>query len=666
MILDPDNKKININVSEWICYLENEYTLNDNFRGYTTARFKGNVYKFDCKGTIYGNNKDSDIRYLESVAFDDVIKMRLNIATDKCNFVSNTIDPVNNEITGYIIVTSFNPSDVFAYACDYTLSGYYFPSNTYNQININSYFNLGPVSASTTDGSIAGSNSTMSVLLNKGIWSGIQITGGVSFSLKPLDYIGYHVFAEEIDNGQNVAKWQINTCIIEDDLSIGPIIDISYMILNRGGFKLQTNIAWEITCSGFTKSIFKSTTGYKDYRIQLPENSIIGSNSALLLGSVPANISNYDSFYWDADSLGYPTLFTTKLKTQRITGNIISIGLSNESVIPGITSGGNLSTGLNVSITGPMPGQNVNVVTEGADKVCYVPVEFTINDGSRVTGIDIKLKLGYSANTWDFVDSADIDTITSFDPLDYKYGGFINAKFIIPSSPGYYKHAGIELIVYYDGSNHEHGISKYTFSIGMDPGMTLAKIGGNGAVKAVVDLKNQMQDYPIFQMSDLDYGIYDLYFYFNVNYGKCVVDLGLYSNDLTEAYLESDIIDEWRDLLDGLFVVSNPSVPTNVSAVGNYNAIDYNGGGMHYIMKDLSQTDPGVPSTAIFKRTVLIKQTTDTHVHARVINYGSSPVTGFTVVAVPLFSHDANKHFIGDCITALTPNVKNKILIPIN
>jgi len=679
MLIDPNNRNIDLNVEEWKSTIINSQTTSINFKGLTKAIFKGSIRKFECNGVIY-KNVTSNVRYLEALSFDDIVEIQLDINNDELDFVNNKIKSVTETIEGYISIESFNTSNTYDIACPYKMSGYFFPLTDFNLKTITSYFNMSDVVASTTLnptthlGSLTGQSQTSDVNLTFGEWDHItvSVTGGLSFNLKPEDSVNYMVYAEEIDNGANVVKWQINTCLKERDINnnpiFGDIINISYIIFNRGGFKLETNIAWEIECVGYNNAIFKASSGLDEFITKAPDTQIVGANNVLFIAAGVASVGNYESFYWDLNA-GITTVFSGILKTQNITGNIISIAGSTEGAITSSSTGSSLPTGNNIGITEPLSSTNVDIITEGSDKVCYVPVEFVVNDGSLVmASIDIILKLGYSDVTWDFTDS--ISTITVIDPLDFANGGFVVCKFILVNPPTFYKHAGIEIVITY-GSGHEHGYLPYTFSIGADPGKLVnnetVPTGGNGPVKAAIDLVNSgMEDYPIFQMNDMYYGIWDIYFFVMVSSGKCAVDMGLYSSQLSGASMDSDITDWWRSTLAAYIrkIDVVQTLPSSTPNWGPCNLIDYNGAGLHLLMKDTRVFDYGAPSIALFKRTVLIKSTTDTHIHVRMKNFGGSTIDGFVAIAVPLFSHTDIAHFLGDCSNALSPNVKNKILVP--
>lgn len=679
MLIDPSKRKIELNVEEWRSTIINEQTTSLNFKGLTKAIYKGNVRRFECSGTVYKDVTDN-LRYLEAVSFDDIVEIELNINNDELDFVANVVKSRLDTIEGYISIESFSISNTYGLVCPYKMSGYFFDLSEFDLKTITSYFDLPDVTSTfvvdplTKLGSITGSCSAISVSLAFGEWDKIIVTaaGGNSFELTTQDYTDCMVSAIELDKGANVAKWQIETYL--KDMStgsplFGDIIDISYLVLNRGGFKLETNIGWDITCSGYYHAVFKSNIGLDEYTTKAPENQIIGSNSVLFIANNAANISNYDSFYWDLDPLDKTQLFYDVLKTQNISGNVISIVGSPEPAIHSGHGGSTLITGRNINIIEPLPASNVDIITEGADKVCYVPVEFIINDGTLVTNIEIKLLLGYSENTWDF--TTEIDTITSFVVDDYRNGGFLNCKFILASPPAFYKHAGIEIIATY-ATGHEHGWLPYTFSIGVDPGTLIAPTGGNGPVKVAIDVINKnVEDYPIFQVSDFYYGIWDIYFFMDVTQGRCAVDIGLYSSKLSAASTDAEITEWWRTTLTDYFIKTPVSIPLHkipdvTPDFGAYNLLDYNGGGLHLIMKDTRVFDYGVPSVPIFKRTVLIRTTPDTHIHTRMINYGSNQISGFVAIAVPLFSHTTGVKFLGDCSNALSPNVKNSVMVPIH
>ncbi len=75
--------------------------------------------------------------------------------------------------------------------------------------------------------------------------------------------------------------------------------------------------------------------------------------------------------------------------------------------------------------------------------------------------------------------------------------------------------------------------------------------------------------------------------------------------------------------------------------------------------------EPTSPFVALFKRTIIINTQSGAHIHARVTNNASKDINGYSVFAVPVFSHTTGYFFVGDCANAVTPNVKNVILIPI-
>lgn len=666
MLIDPLGKNLELNVEEWNMNIENEHELSLNFRGYSKARFKGSVYKFDCKGTIFGDNKDTSIRYLESLAFEDVVRIELDINNEKVDTTTFSVIPLNEKIEGYICILNFVPEDIFKNGCAYTMSGYYFALSEYHLVNITSYFGLGPVASTFTPavlpsvaGGISITNDTLSVGLVGGAWTHIAIitAGGQTVNMYPTEFSsGCFVLIEEIDNGPNVAKYLINTCL---DAECTSVIDMTYLIVNRGGFKLLTNVGWTIGMLGYTSTVFKTTEGYKNYMITLPEDKILNANSVLLLGNGPTSISNYESFTIDPVAL-----FTNLMYTQDTPGNVISIGSTTEPCSAS-GDGTGLPTGHNVAVTFPIPGENYAIIPDplgSSSYYAYIPVEFIINDGSLVTNIEIDLYTGYNPNTWS--GTTFHGNRTTIDPDVFRNGGFAECKFELgTSAAAYYLNCGIRVTVWYNGVSTEVQYTKFTFSLGTIPQNVL---DGYSPIKAALDLNIAGSDCMLYNSAQLRDGVHDIYFTYDMPSGVCVVDMGLYSSDMAISFNEQVMIDEWRTILSDYFQTTAQSLPTTMPTYSDYVAVDYNGGGLHYMEKDKYNTDPGNPSHPIFKRTVLNKDSYPGNIHARALNYGCKKISGYDTISVPLFSHIDGVHFLGDNLNALAPNIKNSILQPIH
>jgi len=251
MLIDPNGKHIQLNVESWNNNnIVNEFENRTNLQGYIDSTYKGSATKFTCSGTIYGNNIDSQIRYLESITFDDIIEVSLDINLEDCNS-NNT--PTEN-IDGYICIESFKTSQYSTNYRTYNLAGYYFSKNKFQLKTISSYFNMSAVVGSTSNG-FSSHNQMIGASLTNDFWNNVGITittaGGPSFILKPTELLDCSVVVEELEIGNNICRWQLLTKYND------AIVDVSYIYVNRGGFKLETNLQWDIYISNYNKFIFK-------------------------------------------------------------------------------------------------------------------------------------------------------------------------------------------------------------------------------------------------------------------------------------------------------------------------------------------------------------------------------------------------------------------------
>ncbi len=76
MLINPLGRKINLNVEDWSsAIIQNEFSAMTDFAGFVHPTYKGTVRKFECEGTLYGDNLNKNARYLESISFDDVVEI---------------------------------------------------------------------------------------------------------------------------------------------------------------------------------------------------------------------------------------------------------------------------------------------------------------------------------------------------------------------------------------------------------------------------------------------------------------------------------------------------------------------------------------------------------------------------------------------------------------
>ena len=630
MLIDPNGKNIQLNVEDWSSnIIQNQFVTSSDLAGYPHSKFRGSIRKFKCTGSIYGDNTPGTVRYLESITIDDVIDVTLDIMHDFCDF---ELKDNRETISGFISVESLKIDPVHFAVRGYTMEGYFFASDEYEYYTIPTYFGMQAVSNVTT---VSGQNETLSMSTAIDTWEnqGLHIATytGISLVLKATDLLTCTPRLEILESGNNMAKWMIVTYTPD-----GGIINISYLIINRGGIKLETSIKWTITQSGSTRMISNAFDGY----YQLSTDKTIGTSVTLLASGVVV-LSNSGDLTFTA-----PGTFETEM----ITGNIITIVSSNAPVVTG-SSGGSIPSGQNVSVTNPSGGENF---IPNGDGYIYVPVHFTINDGSQVESIQVQLMGGYDPSTWvlgTILDNACDESYNEItvDPVLFKYGGSLGCYFSAAAT----KYAAVRVTVHYvtDGFWDE-GWSQMTFSINQPYSLT-APILEN------TEQNNNVRDRTLFASSGLIHGIYDLYFFVTVQWGKANLNLGLYTGNLMS---EAAILSAWRSVIDNVFVAANPSIGTGPDY--SVYCVDYGPGGLNMLMADNRDIDPDVPSTAIFKRTILVNDQVLTNISGRFRNMGSGQVTGVDVIAVPVFSYTTGYFFVGDCANATTPNIKNKILIP--
>lgn len=639
MLIDPSGKKINLNVEDWSsAIIQNEFSAMTDLAGFIYSTYKGTVRKFECEGTLYGDNLNKNARYLESISFDDVVEISLDIKSDKCDFI-NGVEYFDTEtVEGYISIDSLKIDKEGYEARPYKMSGFFFLKTEFETHTINSYFNMGAVSGS----GLTFQNETISLsIIDAGWQSGgllVNTAGGITFTLKPTDLLDCIPIAEVIDSGNNVYKIQLLTYT-----PAGNLIDISYVILNRGGFKLETNVKWSISASGASAMYTKISTGLKQIT-----TGPAGTSITFVAAGV-AILSNRDDL----------TVGTT-IDTEICPGNVISIITSNANIITGPTINQTIQTCINTNVVTPSGGENY-IIDPDTHRVA-VPVSFTINDGSTIIGIEVHLMSDYTGDTWDFhavkdqARNSDGSLIT-FDLDTFRYGGSLLCYF---STTEEIDHAGIRISVDKGGGFVEYVYNLCTFSVSFTN--DVSKLYGMAPIKENSLSRLKIKDYTIFNASQFQYGIYDLYFKFDISAGNCYINLQLYSSDLSGGYSDSDIIASWQDILDGIFVIS-PSTNFTPPDVGDILLVDY-GGGSSNNMQMVNQT-PASSFTALFKRTIIINAQSEAHIHARITNNASRDINGFSVFAVPVFSHTTGYFFVGDCANAVTPNVKNVILIPI-
>lgn len=630
MLIDPSGKNIEINVETWSSNtVTNEFISNTDLSGYTRSKYMGSTRKFKCNGTIYKDCVITD-NYLKAISFDDIIEISIDIRTDAC-----VIDDIET-VEGYISILSYTSKQEGIDVYSYSMEGFFFTPDEYELLTIGSYFNLGPVSKSGN----GAQNSSLTASVQNTTWGsgGIVIAtlGGPTFTFKAYDLADCSPQINEIDSGDNVFKAQIMTYSPDNEL-----LDISYFIVTRGGFKLESGLRWLISISGVNEAYYSSITGPKKITTAgLTGSSItcIGTGVSILTNNTDFNVISPVS----------------EILTEIIPGNVFTIVSSSANCISGISSGSSLPPKNNCEIIGPTGGETYFIQNNRV----LIPIDFSINDASRITSITAQLCSNYQPN-WSFnsfTNQSNSDNTPTTIDLKYKYGGRIVCGFQQSSR---IKIAGVRLLITYSGWS-EITYCPATFSVGL-PGD--ATNGIACPIAGYIEKYTAMSSYPIFQTSDMIHGIYDLYFTFTVASGICCVDMGLYINSLGSGFLDSTIIDSWGTILDNIFVKSSPaSIPT-MPSYDQYHSIDFGGGGLN--MRMIGDTgDPSGPSSFTFRRTVFIDPSAGSHVHAIVRNIGSGQLTGFTVKAVPLFSYNINYKFVGDCSIANAPNVKNAILVP--
>lgn len=622
MLIDPDNRKITINVEDWSSnIITNEFISNTDLMGYVHSSFKGKIRKFKCSGTIIDK---TIIRYLETLAFDDIIEISIDIALDSCDIEIN-----KETINGYISIESFNPQRLGMDVYEYTLNGYFFLKEEFSLHTITSYFNLGNVSNT--------SNSMQNQYLSVGIGSqwgseGIIIgaSGGQFIKLSPYDLGECSIDIFIIESGNNVCKMQIATYSPNNEL-----IDISYAILNRGGFKIESNLMWLIEISNYDHAYYNDVNGLNE--ILTIAGKEIGS-SVIFIGTGSTIVSSNSGF--NAESILGTTILTTKMEP----GTIITIISNNNPIINGLTNGGIIPTGLNCQIDTPGGGE----IFYPSNGIINIPLNFKINDGSTISGIQPIFYDNYDPSTWSLT-SGSTYNIPALDINKYRNGGYV--KLEIPYS-GPIKHAGVGLFITYSGWQ-ESVYTLSTFSINYPS-------GGNAPIKERIYMKNITRDYVIFNTSSFENGIYDFYIYVNIESGRTYLDCNFYINNLSGGYSDINIISAWQSSLDNYFGISAPGGIGSPSNYKIFNSIDYGSESKYLIEK----SGPINAHTTLFKRTVMVNPSSGSNIHMRLINIGSGRITGFTVIAVPIFSYTQNK-FIGDCGNAAAPNIKNTILLPV-
>lgn len=630
MLIDPLGKNIEINVETWSSNtVTNEFISNTDLSGYTRSKYMGSTRKFKCNGTIYKDCVITD-NYLKAISFDDIIEISIDIRTDAC-----VIDDIET-VEGYISILSYTSKQEGIDVYSYSMEGFFFTPDEYELLTIGSYFNLGPVSKSGN----GAQNSSLTASVQNTTWGSggivIATSGGPTFTFKAYDLADCSPQINEIDSGDNVFKAQIMTYSPYNEL-----LDISYFIVTRGGFKLESGIRWLISISNSTDNYYTTVKGLQ----KITSTGLIGSSITCISSGVSILTNNADF------DIIVPV---SEILTEIIPGNIFTIVSSSVNCISGISTGSSLPPKNNCEISSPMGGE---AFIKGATHVA-IPIEFGINDASRIQSIKAQLCTGFTTN-WTFstfIDQTTEDNIPTTIDLKYKYGGRVTCYFPID---GRYSLVGIRLVINYGGWT-EYSYCPAAFSIALSGDDS---IGSIMPIAGYLEKYTASSSYPIFQTNDMIHGIYDLYFTFTVASGICCVDLGLYINSLSTGFLDSTIIDSWGTILDNIFVASNPaSIPT-MPSYDQYHSIDFGGGGLN--MRMIGDTgDPSGPSSFTFRRTVFIDPSAGSHVHAIVRNIGSGQLTGFTVKAVPLFSYDENYKFVGDCSIANAPNVKNVILVP--
>ncbi len=104
----------------------------------------------------------------------------------------------------------------------------------------------------------------------------------------------------------------------------------------------------------------------------------------------------------------------------------------------------------------------------------------------------------------------------------------------------------------------------------------VSKLYGMAPIKENTLAKYRIKDNTIFNAGQFQYGVYDLYFKFNISAGNCYANMQLYSSDLSGGYSDSDVIAAWQDILDDIFVLS-PSTGFSPPDVGDILLVDYGG-----------------------------------------------------------------------------------------